>query len=458
MFQKALAGVLVAVVLAIGTLSCTGPTGPAGPAGESAEAGAVTGAMGLPGITGPQGPPGTGVAGGDAGVVLPVGCLSPCHGFNGVITQYQSSVHYSTFITNVGGDEATAWTTPGSVCGNCHAIDGVALRVAGKVGTTDGGVVEHLGNGQILYRNPPDAGVSTESTYAGGALVAKVDCTTCHAVTNANDPHKTGIPWTDGSFPFVVPSGATDVSYIEKTQPGSTTTGTVVPGLLNTTGSQGPGNACVFCHKSRKDVTTYVTASNKITSLNWGPHEGPQADVFSGMGGYSYAGKTYGQSTHQAKLQCIDCHMPPVANNSKVPDHLFAPRLSACIGCHATAVNFDVNGGQSLVRASLTELRTVLNNAGALTQTATAPYLALPASVIADPAADMTLDKARPNGAADGGATVLAADQAGALYNYFLIARGGAMGVHNTKYTQQIVYDSIVAMGASPVAIALRPQ
>ena len=299
------------------------------------------------------------------------------------------------------------------------------------VGTVAGGVVTNLASGELEYRNP-DSGATAESNYTGSALVAEVYCTTCHAVTNANDPHKTGLPWTNGSFPLVVPAGANSLSFIEKSPTLNATTGTAVPGLIDG-GSQGAGNTCVFCHKSRKDVTAYITASNRITSTFWGPHEGPQADVFSGLGGYAYANKTYGESTHQLKLQCVDCHMPNVANNANVPDHSFAPRLSACLGCHATATSFDVNGGQSLVRASMTELRTLLNNFGALTRSTTAPYLPIQPSDLSDPASVLSLDTPRPNGAADGGATIMTADQAGALYNYILVARGGAMGVHNTE-------------------------
>jgi hypothetical protein len=463
MIHKALIRVIASIALSLTALACTGPTGPAGPAGASATSAdggpggtGEMGAMGATGATGPAGPAGGMGTVGDAGVSIPVGCLSPCHGFSGVVSQFQSSVHYTVYLTNVNSTESQEWTAPGSACGNCHAIDALAQRIGGMVGTVAGGVVTNLASGELEYRNP-DSGATTESTYTGSALVAEVYCTTCHAVTNANDPHKTGLPWTNGSFPLVVPEGATSQSFIEKSPTVNATTGTAVPGLIDG-GSQGAGNTCVFCHKSRKDVTAYITASNKITNTFWGPHEGPQADVFSGLGGYAYANKTYGESTHQLKLQCVDCHMPNVANNANVPDHSFAPRLSACLGCHATATSFDVNGGQSLVRASMTELRTLLNNFGALTRSTAAPYLPIQASDMTDPKSDLSLDTSRPNGAADGGATIMTADQAGALYNYIIVARGGAMGVHNTKYTQQIVYDSIVAMGGTPIAVAIRPQ
>ena len=54
---------------------------------------------------------------------------------------------------------------------------------------------------------------------------------------------------------------------------------------------------------------------------------------------------------------------------------------------------------------------------------------------------------------------LLTQDQAGALYNYILVARGGAYGVHNPKYIAQILYDSYNALTGLPLAaFPQRPQ
>ena len=52
----------------------------------------------------------------------------------------------------------------------------------------------------------------------------------------------------------------------------------------------------------------------------------------------------------------------------------------------------------------------------------------------------------------------LSADQAGALYNYFIVGRGGALGVHNPKYVQQLLFDSYVATTGNPPTTIVRPQ
>jgi hypothetical protein len=354
------------------------------------------------------------------------------------VSQYQGSTHYQVFLAEVDTTTAAEWTTPGLPCGNCHAIDALQQRVSGNVGTNGDGGVVNLASGELQYLDPTTHKPSY-ANYTGNATVAQVYCTTCHAVTSANDPHATGMPWTPGSFPLQVSPDAGSV-YLEKSPAAGTVTG-------SNAGFYGPGDTCMFCHRSRVDVTNYIGASNKLTSTHWGPHEGPQADVFTAHGGYEYPGQTYGTSTHQQKLSCVDCHMPDVASNSNVPDHAFNPQLAVCAGCHTPApTSFDVAGGQSVVQGALTDLERALNNQGWLTRSASAPY------------APLTDDDAGTGEVGDGnwandlsfpGVTLTAA-QAGALYNYFIVARGGAFGVHNPLYEEQLLYDSYVAVVGTP--------
>jgi len=443
------AKVLVALLLALA--SCEGPDGPAGAQGEAGP----SGKQGPAGTTGPRGPAGSAAEAGaslpaDSGVALQVSCLSPCHGFDGVVAQFQTSGHYLEYLTNaVSATPEAEWTTTGVACGNCHAVDGLAQRVAGKVGTVDGGVVANVTLGELDYRA---GGPVDNALYTGTATVAEVYCTTCHAVTAANDPHRSGAVWTPGSFPLIVPDGADASAYLEK----SPTTGAVTG---SPAGNLGPGNTCVWCHKSRQDVTQYITATGNVLSSHWGPHEGPQADLFSAAGGYQYPGQTYGTSTHQLKLSCVDCHMAPVAENQNVPDHSFNASLSVCLACHAGATSFDVNGGETLNQTEMFEFEADLNAAGYLTRSAAAPYLALTGANLLD--GQFAADSPRTGaGAVDGGATGhLSAAQAGAVYNYELIAKGGGNGVHNPTYTQQLIYDSILALTSkAPVSLPVRPQ
>lgn len=430
---------------ALGTLGgCSGPEGPAGAEGEGGPPG-PQGATGTAGPTGPQGAAGASGEGVDGGI--PVSCLSPCHGFNGVISQYQGSVHYVAYLTNVGSSTAAEWIEPGAACGNCHAIDALSQRVAGKVGTADDGGVVNLAGGELQYRDPKTGALSSAS-YVGSADIAQVYCTTCHAVTNANDPHKTGIPWTPGSFPLAVSADGGAV-FVEKSPSTAAVTGT-------SAGSYGPGDTCMWCHRSRVDITNTLTPTgNKLTSVYWGPHEGPQADLFTGAGGYHYASQSYGESTHEQKLSCVDCHMAPVADNGNVPDHSFNPTIAACTSCHAGATTYDINGFESQIQAAMTELETYFNAQGLLTRATTAPYTPLAVSQLGD--GNWDEDQPLPGGSIDGG--LLTQDQAGALYNYLLVARGGAYGVHNPRYVAQLLFDSYFALTGQPLAsFPQRPQ
>jgi hypothetical protein len=382
----------------------------------------------------------------DAGAALPTSCLSPCHGFNGIVEQWKTSTHYATFISTLGSDEVTTWTGPNS-CGNCHALDALELRVANSIGTALGGAVANAKNGQLNYRNPAN-GALVEATYAGVSKVAQVGCVTCHSVNETTDPHRTGQPYTPGTFPLRVPSGANDEARIEKSADTSAVTGTVA--------GTGVSNTCIWCHRSRKDVTNYIAASAPLTSANWGPHQGPQADVFSGAGGYHFAGRTYGSSTHQEKLGCVDCHMPEVTANGRSANHSFYPQVAACVSCHANATNFDINGGKSQTQAALFELQKALNDAGYLTRSTAAPYLPLSSRELTDGA--FALDKTRPGGGADGGNIVMTANLAGALYDYLIVARDASLGAHNPRYTRQLIFDAYFALTGLPPTTIVRPQ
>ena len=408
-----------------------GPEGPAGPAGPKGDPGAI-GAAGSTGVEG----------------TLNVSCLSPCHGFTGIVAQWQTSTHYATYLSNVGGDEVATWTGP-SACGNCHAIDAIEQRVSGNVGFVGTSGPSDLAHGKLGYIASTTSKL-TEATYAGHSTVAEVHCTTCHDVSDQNDPHRTGAAdYVKGTFPLRVASGANDQTLIEKGSALGVSEGTPA-------GKYGVGNLCISCHRSRKDVTNYVLATNNLSSVNWGPHEGPQADVYSGKGGYHYAGLVYENSSHQAfKNGCVDCHMPPVATNDGIGNHSFYAQLSSCqkAGCHVGTTSFDVIGGMSAMRTNIQDLRVALNDAGYLTRSAAAPYLPLTPNDLKD--VNLSLDKTRP----DAANTALSADVAGAVYNYLLLARGAANGIHNPLYTRQLVFDSYKAIkNAPPPSLLTRPH
>jgi hypothetical protein len=459
----------IALALGLGgvaSLSCSGSdgkdgaTGPAGPKGDKGAPGGPggqgpegpEGPAGPAGPTGPQGPKGDpGTPGGEAGSsgaggesngggtvpagTLNVSCMVPCHTFAGIVEQWKTSRHYATYVANLGGDEAESWTGA-KACGNCHAEDGVQQRLAGNVtysGTT--GPTE-LANGQLNYKDSGSGKIS-EIVYAGQATVAVVGCPTCHNDDAAHDPHVTGkANYERGDFPLRVPSGSNDYAIVEKSSAVGTSDGTQV--------KYNAGNACMWCHKSRKDVTNYITATQNITSNTWGPHEGPAADIYSGTGGYEWPTQgAYSNSSHQRFTKgCVQCHMPPVDANLGIGDHSFYPQLAVCTSmCHQDAKNFDVSGGQTAVKSYLQTLRELLNTDGLLTRDGTTPLV--------DPDLhdqNFNEDNALPKNG-------VTADEAGALYNYFLIARASGYGVHNPNYIKDLLHDSVVKMNGNASGI-----
>lgn len=449
--KTSLAGLVGCLLLACtgadGKDGATGPAGARGPQGEPGPEGPAgpTGPAGAEGPEGKEGPQGaTGPAGPSGGLDggLTTSCLSPCHGFTGVVEQWKTSTHYATFIANLGGEEVETWTGP-SACGNCHAIDALEHRVAGAVNYVGTAGPLDVPHGQLNYKATTNNRV-LEATYPGQAKVAAVSCSTCHDTAAANDPHLTGEDYEPGSFPLRVPSGPGDQARIERSSAAGTVDGTLVL-------DYGPGNVCIWCHKSRKDVTNYILPDNNaLTSAHWGPHSGPHADIYTGKGGYEYAGKAYRSSTHtQFERGCLDCHMPEVEANSGVGDHSFYPRLSTCqqSTCHQGETSFNVGGQQAIMMESIQELREELNDRGWLTRSDGDEPLTpdeLEDRLFAE-------DHVRP-------ATGLTGDEAGALYNYLILARGAAGGVHNPVYVRQLVYDSYFALtGQAPATIPIRP-
>jgi hypothetical protein len=103
-----------------------------------------------------------------------------------------------------------------------------------------------------------------------------------------------------------------------------------------------------------------------------------------------------------------------------------------------------VNAGQSNTEIRLRTLRTRLNTLNMISRDGLVP---LTQAQLDDD--DFALDKALPSSIVPANGA-LPAGTAGALYNYFVVARGSALSVHNPKYTAQLLYDSLVAVGVTP--------
>jgi hypothetical protein len=196
------------------------------------------------------------------------------------------------------------------------------------------------------------------------------------------------------------------------------------------------GNLCVACHHSRRNVTTYITASTKLSN-RFGPHHGPQGDMLVGSNGYEYASYTYERSNHRSATidGCLDCHKKTTSQNV-VGGHSFNMawdtgageilNTAACAKCHGTIADFnDVEGIglQDSVDVLVTDLEARLVAAGLMANSADGM---LPTSV------------------------TTSADSAGAVWNLLLAKEDRSHGVHNPKYIVGLLRSAIEYITGPP--------
>jgi len=210
------------------------------------------------------------------------------------------------------------------------------------------------------------------------------------------------------------------------------------------------GNLCVACHRSRRDIRTYIAAAPARTTLSarFGPHHGPQGDMLIGSNGYEYAGYTYERSNHRSATVdgCLDCHMKTTSQNV-VGGHSFNMaygeegaeilNTAACAKCHGEIGDFtEVGAGTGLaqedVDALISDLRASLVTAGLITITAAGTDSILPVKT--------------------------SADSAGAVYNLLLAKEDRSEGVHNPKYIVGLLQSAIDFISGSPGLTATHVQ
>jgi len=203
----------------------------------------------------------------------------------------------------------------------------------------------------------------------------------------------------------------------------------------------GKGNLCISCHQSRvfspalpfepEIVNTGDTVN--ITSTRYGPHHGPQGMMLPGLNGYEVPGPlVYENSAHTALLAnntknaCITCHMGVVQDGVASGGHTFRViseegviNTAACVECHTNAndLNALVDDRQAQIEARLLELENLLVARGLYNAS---------------------------NGQNTKGKD--AEYEAGALFNFKYVEEDMSRGVHNFKYANALLVNSIAAL------------
>lgn len=350
---------LFGFICAFMAVSCT-KEGPMGPAGAN-------GADGTNGIDGSNGQDGKDGSDGKDGVDGNAMCLV-CHtqaGMDAIGTQYASSKH------GAPGFEL-GYAGPRSGCMDCHSNEGYVYHAAGYY---------------------PEENLDFSS---------KITCGTCHGdhvslEAGLTAPMKSTIPViakADGETTFDFESSS---------------------------------NTCAHCHQSRKNGDYYAEAyevgdsifnrgvfvtiqhadSVYLSSSHASPHYTTMTNTIFGVGGYT-AEPGIPMNAHK-RMGCVGCHMGEADDDMNNGGHTMVASLNACLECHSSATDFDIDGRQTKVHEEEELVAQGLVDAGILNE---------------------------DHGAVVG---VYHKDVFEAYWNYKIVHYDASSGVHNPHYTMELL-------------------
>ncbi len=292
---------------------------------------------------------------------------------------------------------------------------------------------------QLQYEN------SVHATGITSGYSNRKGCAECHTNEGFNEVHLTGLDTIAGaSIENPTPVSCYTCHNVHKNYDSTDMTlkltGPVKFKSNGITADLGISNQCVYCHQSRPltgmTLTQTSTDSIRLTSSRFGPHHGPQSNLFAGQGksgAYEIAGATpYENSNHTTMITnaCIVCHMGKPYGHiggghsmKVVYDNEGTETLNttACSSCHtnATSLNNNVKSTQAEIAGLLGQLRTILSTKNYL-DTNTGLFKA---------------SSSKP--------LKLSAVQAKVLYNYAFINEDRSAGVHNYNYAKALLQNSL---------------
>lgn len=268
----------------------------------------------------------------------------------------------------------------------------------------------HDGRGFINFTR----GITTDTKGMIQAKHISIGCPTCH------DPHGNENEYSLRSIPV----GADTLATGEQITLG------------------GKGKLCMSCHIARRNAEVYTQTN--VSYAYWGPHHSTQGDVFLGKNAASF-GTAFISSNHKYIVQdgCVDCHMYATpdtgnVNRDKVGQHTFKmvnpetgfENVKACQGCHGPQIqsfedflataDFDGDGN---IESIINEVKGLLQNL----------RIALPPVGVDSISWQMIRDANDLN-------------MRKAYYNYQLIEGDGSYGMHNTKFTIDVLRKSLAVL------------
>lgn len=353
-------------------------------------------------IPGPAGADGTngidGVDGVDTSAAACISCHSSTHR-NPIITAYAASGHGS----------GSSWGRGTSAdCAQCHNNEGYIDYLSGwfyKKDATTGAYLEDVNGDYIPTVNP-----------AGYAVSNPISCTGCHTDHRSFDFESDG---NDYALRNIAPVKL-DLDP------------TVTINFTNSKDALGLSNACITCHQPRTSYPIPVgTANVTITSSRYGPHHGPQATVLEGImganidGAIGYPGTgSNGDSAHRTGASCVSCHMGTSTNTAE-GGHTWAPNLNSCVSCHESMTA--IPAATSSYATNMPILHDLLVAKG---------YISATGSVLGASGANASATNP----------LVVPVKHAQAIWNYKTLEEDNSQGMHNPKYTNALLLNSIQAL------------
>jgi hypothetical protein len=316
---------------------------------------ALIGCEGDEGPAGPAGPEGPAGPQGPAGDIT--NCTS-CHAadaFDAILAEYSYSGHAGGASVDYAGGR--------SYCGPCHSHEQFVQYV-------------DLGGTDATINNP-----------------SAIGCTTCHEV------HESFVPEQDYALRADDPIMMIWDETVE----------------LDIGDSS---NLCSNCHQSRRAEPNVSDPGDtfEITSVHYGPHHGPQANVWGGVGFAEIAGDAAYDSGTGAH-SCTVCHMSEYDGGEG--GHTWHIDMDFCLGCHDQQFVDDITGP---VETKLNTLRDRLLALGVIEEDAEEPGVYHPVL----------------------GTYPMA--QAQAFFNWIGLAEDRSLGLHNPGYVEALLDNSIAAI------------
>lgn len=264
-------------------------------------------------------------------------------------------------------------------------------------------------------------------------------------------------------------------------------------------------NLCTTCHQIRgvtsvnyTDAAGVVKTFNQLpffplsntkenttvkyqVGTNFAVHDGNQSNLFTGINGYEYTGKTYTRIWKHSANNCTDCHMNEYNAETKTGGHTLWVNEEACTACHNGSDK--ITPIQTATKAKLVELGDLLaarkvfkkttNSSGVVSYSAQPSHdfygVLFPTTNTAPATYATALASANTVGPTSGilvyaNTVTIGTDtdwsnrigrewkygELGAAYNYAYINSELSLGAHNPTYATQLLQNSIDWLKANP--------